>query len=58
VHKYNGCAREIKNLYDRYNELQIVFMGSTITDISKQEGDLSSRAIMYELPDFFFGFDN
>lgn len=49
VHKYNGWAGEIKNLYDRYNDLQIVFTGSSIIDISKQEGDLSRRAVIHEL---------
>lgn len=50
VHKYPHWSREIKNLYDRYKDLQIVFTGSSIIDISKQEGDLSRRVRMYELP--------
>ena len=49
VHKYENWAREIKNLYDRYKDLKIIFTGSSIIDISKQEGDLSRRAIVYEL---------
>ena len=49
VHKYPHWAREIKNLYDRYSDLQIIFTGSSIIDISRQEGDLSRRAMMYEL---------
>lgn len=49
VHKYPTWAREIKNLHDRYEDLQIVFTGSSIIDIAKQEGDLSRRALMYEL---------
>lgn len=49
VHKYPHWSREIKNLYDRYPELKIVFTGSSILDISRQEGDLSRRALMYEL---------
>jgi hypothetical protein len=49
VHKYPNWAREIKNLYDRYADLQIIFTGSSIINISQQEGDLSRRAIMYEL---------
>lgn len=49
VHKYANWAREIKNLYDRYKDLQIIFTGSSIIDISRQEGDLSRRAIIYEL---------
>jgi len=46
VHKYPDWAREIKNLYDRYHDLQIIFTGSSILDISKQEADLSRRAII------------
>lgn len=49
VHKYPQWAREIKILYDRYSDLQIIFTGSSIIDISRQEGDLSRRALMYEL---------
>ncbi len=49
VHKYPEWAREIKNLYDRYSDLQIIFTGSSIIDISRQEADLSRRAMMYEL---------
>ncbi|MDZ7742200.1 MAG: AAA family ATPase [Bacteroidota bacterium] len=54
VHKYPEWASAIKNLYDRYNDLQIVFTGSSIIDISKQEADLSRRARMYELPGLSF----
>ncbi len=49
VHKYENWATEIKILYDRYKDLKIIFTGSSIIDISKQEGDLSRRAIIYEL---------
>lgn len=49
VHKYPTWAQEIKNLYDRFHDLKVVFTGSSIIDISKQEGDLSRRALMYEL---------
>lgn len=49
VHKYPTWSIEIKNLYDRYKNLQIVFTGSSIMEISRQEADLSRRALMYEL---------
>lgn len=49
VHKYPGWAREVKNIYDRYAELRVVFTGSSIINISRQEADLSRRALMYEL---------
>ncbi|MCX8478538.1 MAG: AAA family ATPase [Chitinophagales bacterium] len=50
VHKYKNWSKEIKNIYDVYKGLKIVFTGSSIIDISKQEGDLSRRAVIYELP--------
>jgi len=49
VHKYHGWAREVKNLYDRYPDLKIIFTGSSIIDIAKEEADLSRRAVLYEL---------
>lgn len=49
VHKYPTWSREIKILYDLYPDLQIVFTGSSIIDLAKQEGDLSRRAVIYEL---------
>jgi predicted AAA+ superfamily ATPase len=54
VHKYPHWAREIKNLYDSYPDLKIIFTGSSILDIARQEGDLSRRALMYELPGLSF----
>lgn len=54
VHKYPNWSIEIKNVYDLYKELKIVFTGSSIIDISKQQGDLSRRALIYELPGMSF----
>lgn len=50
MHKYKNWSLEIKNIYDFFPDLKIIFTGSSIIDISKQEGDLSRRALMYELP--------
>lgn len=54
VHKYPNWAHEIKNLYDRYSDLKIIFTGSSIIDITKSEGDLSRRAVIYELKGLSF----
>ena len=54
VHKYPGWSGETKNLYDFYPDLQILFTGSSIIDISKEVGDLSRRAFMYDLPGLSF----
>jgi len=50
VHKYPGWAREIKNLYDFYPQLNIAFTGSSIIDLAREEVDLSRRALLHELP--------
>lgn len=50
VHKYPTWSREIKLIYDRYPQLKVVFTGSSIIDISKEEGDLNRRTLMYTLP--------
>ena len=49
VRKYPDWARGIKNTYDFYPELKIVFMGSSIVDMLRQDVDLSRRAIRYLL---------
>ena len=50
VHKYKNWSTEIKNIYDVYKGIKIIFTGSSIINISRQQGDLSRRAIVYELP--------
>ncbi|MBY0432579.1 MAG: AAA family ATPase [Cyclobacteriaceae bacterium] len=50
VHKYPDWSREIKNLYDTYSNVKIVFTGSSITDLLRQNADLSRRAVQYHLP--------
>ncbi len=49
VHKYPGWSQHIKNLYDYYPDLHLVFSGSSIIDISREQADLSRRAVIYEL---------
>ncbi len=54
VHKYEGWARELKNLYDFYSDLCLVFTGSSIVEMLSLEVDLSRRAHVYHLPGFSF----
>jgi uncharacterized protein len=54
VHKYPGWAREIKNIYDLFPDIKIVFTGSSIIDILKQDVDLSRRAVVYNLQGLSF----
>jgi predicted AAA+ superfamily ATPase len=54
VHRYPNWAIEIKNLYDSYPSLNIVFTGSSILEIYKAQADLSRRSVMYALPGLSF----
>jgi len=54
VHKYASWARELKNLYDRYPDINIVFTGSSIIELNKQDVDLSRKAVIYELQGLSF----
>ncbi|MDR0937905.1 MAG: AAA family ATPase [Mediterranea sp.] len=54
VHKYPGWSREIKNIYDEYPELRIVFTGSSLLNILNAEADLSRRCIAYNMQGLSF----
>jgi len=49
VHNYIGWSREIKNIYDSYPDMKIIFTGSSLLEVYKGEADLSRRAITYHL---------
>jgi predicted AAA+ superfamily ATPase len=49
VHKYKNWDIEIKNIYDSYPSLNIVFTGSSMLEIFEASVDFSRRAIVYEL---------
>lgn len=54
IHKYPDWSRELKNIYDSFPTLKIIFTGSSVLDILKGSADLSRRAIMYELQGLSF----
>ena len=54
VHKYPEWAREIKNVYDFHPHLKMVFTGSSISDMLRQNADLSRRSVQYYLPGLSF----
>lgn len=49
VHRYPSWIREIKNIYDDYPQLHIIFTGSSLLEIDHAEGDLSRRLRIYIL---------
>lgn len=54
VHKYEAWSIEIKNLYDTFSALKIVFSGSSALSLQKAKADLSRRAAMYHLHELSF----
>ncbi len=49
VHKVKDFASHIKAIYD-FTSLQVIFSGSSAINIRHEIGDLSRRALIYEMP--------
>jgi predicted AAA+ superfamily ATPase len=49
IHRYPGWALEIKNIYDHFQDLQIIGTGSSALNIHRGEADLSRRALIFNL---------
>lgn len=49
VHKYPNWSTELKNIYDAYSELKVVFTSSSVLDLMKGNADLSRRMVIYDL---------
>lgn len=49
VHKYPNWSQEIKNIYDTFRNLSVIFTSSSILDILKGRADLSRRAVIFDL---------
>ena len=54
IHKYPRWSTELKNIYDGYPGLRIIFTASSALEIQKGEADLSRRVITYELAGLSF----
>ena len=54
VHKYPNWSQELKNIYDDFPELNVVFTGSSLLEIINAKADLSRRAVVYEMQGFSF----
>ncbi|HRW63223.1 MAG TPA: AAA family ATPase [Bacteroidales bacterium] len=60
VHKYpskfpkHDWSTEIKVIYDRYPDLQVIYSGSSVLQLFKGHGDLSRRKCSYNLPGLSF----
>lgn len=54
IHKYPNWSRELKQIFDSYPDLQVLFTGSSILDIYKGSADLSRRAPIYDMQGLSF----
>ncbi|MCO6462353.1 MAG: AAA family ATPase [Saprospiraceae bacterium] len=54
VHRYKDWSQLLKNFYDDYPELKIVFTGSSLLEILNERADLSRRAIVYHMQGLSF----
>lgn len=54
VHKYPTWSQELKNFYDDYPQLKVVFTGSSLLEILNARADLSRRAIVYNMQGLSF----
>ncbi|MBN2728067.1 MAG: ATP-binding protein [Bacteroidales bacterium] len=54
VHKYPDWSRELKLIYDDFEDLHVVFTSSSLLDLYKGESDLSRRLLSYHLEPMSF----
>lgn len=49
VHRYPNWSIELKNIYDDFPNLKVIFTGSSLLEINRGKADLSRRAVMYNM---------
>ena len=54
VHKYPQWSDALKNMYDDYPEMNVVFTGSSLLEILNGRADLSRRALVHTLQGLSF----
>ncbi len=54
IHKYPNWSTQLKNIYDGYPHLQVIFTASSALEIQKGQADLSRRVRTYELSGLSF----
>lgn len=56
VHRYpfRTWSQELKNIYDRYPGLRIIFSGSSMLQLDQSSADLSRRCIFYDMQGLSF----
>ena len=54
IHRYDNWNQELKNIYDSFPDLKIIFSGSSSLNLIKGKYDLSRRGMLYSLPGLSF----
>ena len=54
IHKYKNWQQELKNIYDSYQNIKIIFSGSSSLDLIQGKYDLSRRVILKIMYGFSF----
>lgn len=54
IHKYANWNQELKNLYDAFPDIKIIYSGSSTLELIKGSHDLSRRVKIYHLPGLSF----
>lgn len=54
IHKYKHWQDAVKNIYDDYPDLHVVYTGSSILKLKAGDGDLSRRVRSYEMTGLSF----
>ncbi|MDD4116352.1 MAG: AAA family ATPase [Massilibacteroides sp.] len=54
VHHYEDWSQNLKNIYDNYPDLNLVYTGSSMLEIDNSRIDLSRRQTVYELAGLSF----
>lgn len=54
VHKFKDWSLYLKNFYDNYPDIKIVYTGSSMLEIDNSKADLSRRQVLYTLGNMSF----
>jgi predicted AAA+ superfamily ATPase len=54
VHRYPNWSQELKNIYDDFSDLKVVFTGSSLLQILNARADLSRRALVFQMQGLSF----
>ncbi len=54
IHKYPNWNQELKNIYDAFPQIKVVFSGSSSLDLVAGSYDLSRRAVIHYMKGFSF----